>query len=122
MNNDTANTVIYHACQASAWQAAVAAGVYEGSETDKQDGFIHFSDGKQIRDSVARYHAGKSDLVLLTVETAQLGPDLKWEASRNNNLYPHLYNNLSVQQVTSVDPLPLDGDGKHIFPPGFPTV
>jgi uncharacterized protein (DUF952 family) len=107
---------IYHACAKSAWRAAEAAGRYEGSADDKRDGFIHFSTADQIVVSCAKHHAGKRDLVLVTVDPGRLGPELKWEPSRSGALFPHLYGSLPVEAVVSVDDLPLGEDGTHAFP------
>ena len=69
--------------------------------------------------SAAKHRAGQSDILLLTVHQCSLGSALKWEKSRGGDLFPHLYGNLSVSLVTSVTPLPLGKDGKHIFPETF---
>ncbi len=109
--------VIYHMCTRAEWQAAQAAGVYEGSSQDIADGFIHFSNGEQIVASAAKHRAGQNGLVLLRVDAAALGDGLKWEASRNGASFPHLYGPLPVAAVLGADDLPLGPDGRHVFPP-----
>ena len=37
--------------------------------------------------------------------------------SRGGALFPHLYDVLPLHAVRHVDPLPLSGDGTHLFPP-----
>lgn len=108
---------IYHACARDAWEAARAEGVYRGSPQDRADGFIHFSSAAQLVGSLASHHAGRPDLVLLTVDPAPLGEALKWEPSRSGRLFPHLYAPLPVAAVLRADPLPLDADGRHRLPP-----
>lgn len=107
---------IFHICRAEEWQAAEARGHYDGSSQDQADGFIHFSDAGQLRESAARHRAGQSGLVLLTVDAAALGAALRWEPSRRGLLFPHLYGPLPLGAVISVRPLPLGDDGQHVFP------
>jgi len=108
---------IFHMCRAEEWSAAQAQGRYEGSSQDRADGFIHFSTAAQLPGSAAKHRAGQAGLVLLTVEVARLGDRLKWEPSRGGQMFPHLYGDLAPGDVTRVDPLPLDADGRHILPP-----
>lgn len=103
-------------CRQSEWAAAEAAGIYRGSSQDADDGFIHFSAAQQIRESARKHRAGQTDLVLVTVDAAKLGPALKWEASRGGEIFPHLYGPLPLTAVIRVDPLPLGPDGVHLFP------
>ena len=92
-------TLIYHMCRREEWDAAAAAGVYHGSSQDAADGFIHFSTAAQIPETVEKYFAGESDLVLVAVDAAKLGAALKWEPSRGGALFPHLYGDLSLTAV-----------------------
>jgi uncharacterized protein (DUF952 family) len=108
--------LIFHVCRHDEWQVATAAGAYDGSSQDRADGFIHFSARDQIIESVARHRAGQDGLVLLAVNPAALGPALKWEPSRNNWLFPHLYGALPMDAVVWVRALPLGADGSHLFP------
>ena len=108
---------IYKICTALEWRLAEQAGVYRGSEVDLRDGFIHFSTGPQAAETAARHFAGQSDLVLIAVDAAALGDRLKWEPSRGGVLFPHLYGELPLEAVRRFDPLPLDADGRHRFPP-----
>lgn len=108
--------IIYHMCRVEEWQAALSSGAYPGSSQDAADGFIHFSNAAQIVESAAKHRAGQDGLLLLTVDTEKLGPELKWEPSRGGQLFPHLYGDLPVSAVVRTDPLPLGEDGRHVFP------
>src|SRR5712691_5278085 len=108
--------MIYHMCPAEAWEAALLARRYDGTEDDKRDGFIHFSTAEQIAESTRRHRAGQAGLVLVTVEAARLGDRLRWERSRDGALFPHLYGPLFVHEATRVAALPLGPDGEHVFP------
>ncbi|WP_255448569.1 DUF952 domain-containing protein [Telmatospirillum sp. J64-1] len=107
--------LIYHMCRREEWQAAARAGVYNGSSQDTE-GFIHFSTEEQIAGSAAKHRAGQGDLVLLTVDANDLGEALRWEEARGGQLFPHLYGPLPIEMVTAVEDLPLDEDGRHVFP------
>ena len=109
--------LIYHMCQRAEWDAAVRAGTYTGSSQDRADGFIHFSTAATVVESAAKHRAGQAGLVLIAAEAERLGPALKWEKSRGDMLFPHLYSALQTGHVKCVMDLPLGVDGRHIFPP-----
>jgi len=111
-----APALIFHMCREEEWRAALASGCYTGSDQDAADGFIHFSTAAQIEQSAARHRAGQHGLVLLSVDPAALGADLRWEAARGGQLFPHLYAALPCAAVRRVDRLPLGSDGRHLFP------
>jgi len=100
----------------ASWQAAAAAGVFDGSPVDTHDGFIHFSTAAQVRDTAARHFAGQSDLLLVAVAAAPLGDALRWEPSRGGALFPHLYAPLPLHAVRWVADVGLDASGRHVFP------
>ena len=58
-----------------------ASGDYHGSAHDQADGFLHFSTGAQLPETLRRYYAGQDDLMLVAVDPAALGAALKWEHS-----------------------------------------
>ena len=107
---------IYKICTADEWRAATAGGAFRGSPADLRDGFVHFSKAKQMAETAARYFAGQTDLVLVAFDDATLGPGLKYEPSRGDALFPHLYGPLDPAAALWVEPLPLGGDGVHVFP------
>lgn len=114
-------TPIYRIIGRADWQAAQAAGAFAGTAHDSRDGFIHFSTARQAAKTAAKHYAGQADLLLLYVDTARLTAPLKWEVSRNDDLFPHLYGTLPVAAVTRVEALPLDAaTGRHVFPKDMP--
>ena len=66
--------------------------------------------------AAAKHFSGARDLVLVAVGVEELGPTLKWEASRGGALFPHLFGSLPLSAVLWVKPLPLDPNGRHVFP------
>lgn len=121
MDADKDTTLIFHMCRAVEWASALSTGTYAGSSQDVADGFIHFSTATQIRASAAKHRAGQSGLVLLWVDSERLsGNTLKWEVSRNDMLFPHLYGALNTEAAVRTDPLELGPGGIHMFPDDFP--
>jgi len=112
--------IIYHMCKTDEWVQAQASGSYPGSSQDQADGFIHFSTRAQVWTSAAKHRHGQDGILLLAVDATALGDALKWEASRGGALFPHLYGPLNSDDVIDALPLPLDDNGIHIFPDGFP--
>ena len=99
------------------WEAAWNAGVYEGSEADRADGFIHFSTAAQAQETAIRHFRGQAGLVILEVEADDLGGALKWEPSRGGGLFPHLYGVLHPGLVRGAAEAPLDPDGVPLIGP-----
>ena len=102
---------IYKILPRAEWAAAQAAGRFEGSAVDRQDGYIHFSTAAQAQETARRYFAGQAGLVVLEVEGDELGVALRWEPSRGGDLFPHLYEALPAERVLRVLEAPLDSDG-----------
>jgi uncharacterized protein (DUF952 family) len=109
-------TTIYKICEQDAWRAAEAAGAFAGSDVDLRDGFIHFSTAAQVAETAAKHFAGQSGLMLIAADGDALGPALKWERSRGNDLFPHLYGPLPLSAVRWARPLPDEVDGRRAFP------
>ena len=105
---------IYKICSKDEWIEAKNLGVFKGFGIDIEDGFIHFSSKKQVRETARLHFANKANLVLLEIDSNLL--DIKWEESRNGELFPHLYDNLSINSIIEVYNLELDTNNNHIFP------
>lgn len=116
--------LIYKVVDRSNWQSAIAAGSFAGAEIDLQDGYIHLSSRDQVEETVRKHFAGREDLLLIEVDSAIFDsietdsgvPVLRWETSRNDQQFPHLYAALDVSHVKATHELPLGPDGNHQFP------
>jgi uncharacterized protein (DUF952 family) len=53
--------------------------------------YVHLSAADQVAGTLAKYFADVPDLILLAVDPAMLGADLRYEPSRGGALFPHLY-------------------------------
>ena len=107
---------IYKICPASAWREAERQGVYRGSADDLRDGFIHFSTAHQVPETARRHFFGQKALFLVEVEAGALGDALRWEPSRNDELFPHLYAELDLGAVIAVHEMHARPDGTHDIP------
>ena len=107
---------IYKICPASAWREAERQGVFRGSADDARDGFIHFSTATQLKETVQKHFAGQTGLFLVEVDADALGDSLRWEPSRRDELFPHLYGELDLGAVLAVLDLPTRRDGGHDIP------
>lgn len=81
---------IYKICDESAWRACEAHGELPWSKDDLRDGFVHLSSAAQVPGTLARHFVGREGLWLLAVDEASLAA-LRWEPSRDGQLFPHLY-------------------------------
>jgi uncharacterized protein (DUF952 family) len=120
-NNDkqgirNAVPTIYKISPASAWREAERQGVYKGSADDLRDGFIHFSTAAQVAETARRHYFGQTGLFLIAVDADALGDALRWERSRNDELFPHLYGELDIGAVTAILDLRAQSDGTHDIP------
>lgn len=109
-------TTLYKIVPAGLWDDAVAAGVFRGALIDLSDGFIHFSTADQVKETARLHFAGQDGLVLAAFDAQAFGAALRYEPSRGGALFPHLYGTLDPKAALWVKPLPLDGEGGHIFP------
>ena len=111
--------MLYKVLKRSDWSDAIKAGVFSGCGIDLTDGFIHLSNQSQVVETVRLYFAGQTDLLLVSFDEARLGDSVRWEPSRDGVLFPHVYGQIPLDAVSSVDELVLGGDGNHQFPAAF---
>lgn len=91
--------LVYKILRAGEWAALREAGYLAGTPADRADGFIHLSTAAQAPATAARHFAGEAGLVLLACDAQALGPALRWEISRGDALFPHLYRALLLSDV-----------------------
>ena len=97
-------TPIIKLLRAAQWAQFQADGVFAGSPDDLRDGYIHISTPEQAPGTLAKWFAGDAGVVALTLDADALAADLKWEASRGGQLFPHLYRPLRLDDVADVRP------------------
>lgn len=94
----------------------LADGIFHGAPVDLADGYIHLSAEPQVAGTLDKHFAGQTDLWLARVDLLQLGDALRWERSRGDALFPHIYAPLPLGAVTALAPLQRDADGTIIYP------
>lgn len=98
--------LIYKICSDEIWQRSKQTGKFIGMPVDIADGFIHFSTKDQLNETFQKFFKGQKSLVLLTLESEEFDQSLiKWEKSRNNDLFPHLYGFFSCESVIKCETL-----------------
>lgn len=107
---------ILHAAE---WEAFRQATVFKGSPVDIVDGFIHLSTAVQAPETAARHFTKLSNLSLIAFDSRSFGESLRWEPSRGGALFPHLYAPLPLSAAVWRAEIPLDADGRHVFPAGW---
>lgn len=95
-----------------------ATGVFKGAPVDLADGYIHLSTEEQLTGTVNKHFAGQQDLHLAEVSLAALGDAVRWEESRGEQLFPHIYADLPLSAVTAHAPLERSEDGEIVLPSG----
>ena len=101
---------IFHITTTGEWQAATEAGVYRAAGFEAE-GFIHASTAVQVPATAARFYADVDDLVLLQIDPAAVGAEVRWEESHGGDLFPHIYGPLEVAAVVQVHPFGPEPDG-----------
>ncbi len=81
-------------------------GESNGSTADQQDGFIHFCTAEQLEETQRKHFSNESNLFLVSFNSEKLDSALKWERSRNDQIFPHLYQKIlysDIVKVSSID-------------------
>ena len=113
--------LLVHLCGRREWDAARAVGQV-CPESLQDVGFVHLSTQQQVHLPANRIFAGRTDLMMLYVDRAELVAPLRWEpgvpGDPESMLFPHLYGALPVSAVRAVRAYRPDPDGR--FPPVIP--
>jgi uncharacterized protein (DUF952 family) len=84
------------------WRKFQDDGCFAGTPLDLKDGFIHLSSSDQVEGTLSKYFSNNENLVITGFGAADLGSSLKWEKSRDDQLFPHFYGTLPLSAVKSV--------------------
>ena len=112
---ESSTDLIFKIVPRAEWETS--GGDYHGSAHDQADGFLHFSTGPQLAETLRRYYAGQNDLLMIAVDPAALGAALKWEySSSRDEDFPHVYGPLSCDAMKWARPLKRNADGEFALP------
>lgn len=99
---------IYHIVTPTDWQQYSELPIYEAASLHTE-GFIHCSKASQVPGVVERYYSEVPDLLLLHINPEALGEKLVYEASTNQELFPHLYGSLDKKAIVEISTLKSNG-------------
>jgi uncharacterized protein (DUF952 family)/GNAT superfamily N-acetyltransferase len=126
MSDDEAAAVrgpLVHMTTPSAWRVALSAGSLVVPSL-RTEGFTHLSSPQQVAVPANAIYAGRDDLLLLVVDPARVGSDVRWEPGVHGDpgamRFPHLYGPLPAAAVTSVVPYRPGDDGRFVAPTSLP--
>jgi len=102
---------IFHITTRAAWDEAQASGRYT-ADSLQTEGFIHCSQAEQVTWVANTRFRGRTDLVLLHVDEAAVGAEVRREnLEGGTTLFPHIYGPLPVRAVMQVTPMTPSPDG-----------
>ena len=110
-------TILLHICSQADWRAGQAAGAYRAASLETE-GFIHCSLASQVLGVANTMFRGRTDLVLLLIDSEALTESLIYEdCYETGQNFPHIYGPLNLAAVTNVVAFPAGPDGGFILPP-----
>lgn len=115
MSPDQHESLIYHIAEQQNWREALETGEYRASSLE-DEGFIHCSQREQVLATAERYYHGRVGLVLLEIRADPTAVEVRYEASAQGELFPHLYGPLPVQLVERVLVFEPQTDGTFTWP------
>ncbi len=111
--------LIYKILRPAEWDVFEATGLFSGSLTDHESGFIHLSSREQVGETARRHFADEPALVIAAVDDSVLGSMLLWEDSASRGRFPHVYGTLPRAAVTAVYTVAGAADIDHALPKEF---
>ncbi|HKR58746.1 MAG TPA: DUF952 domain-containing protein [Pyrinomonadaceae bacterium] len=95
-------SIIFHIADRAVWEQGQATGKYR-PEMYATEGFIHCSTAEQVIAVANLRFRGQLNLVLLAIETEQVGHEVRYENLEGGlQLFPHIYGELSADAVVRV--------------------
>jgi uncharacterized protein (DUF952 family) len=109
---------ILHITSKTAWAEAQRNGFYSAPSL-ATEGFIHCSTPSQVVATAERFYAGQHGLVLLSLDSKRIQPEVKYEAGTDkpDELFPHVYGRINLDAVTRVLDFEPDPAGHWTLPP-----
>ena len=109
-------SIIFHISEPQRWKDAQSFGRYQ-PEQFAAEGFIHCSKPEQVIQVANARFRGRTDLLLLTIDTDKVGPEIRYEnLEGGNQLFPHIYGELNLDAVTIVSDFLPGSDGYFSLP------
>jgi uncharacterized protein (DUF952 family) len=114
--------VLLHMCTAAEWESARVAGALAPPSL-AEVGFVHLSTPGQVALPANRLFRGRSDVLLLVIDPARVGVEIRWEpgvaGDPGSMRFPHAYGPVPTSAVTATLPY-LPGEDGTFTPPALP--
>ena len=111
--------VLLHISTAAEWETSRAAGAIAPASL-AEVGFVHLSTPEQVALPANRFYPGRSDLLLLLIDPARVGVEIRWEpgvpGDPESMRFPHAYGPVPAAAVTATLPYRPGDDGTFTAP------
>lgn len=103
--------IIFHIAEREAWNQSKSNQSYR-PEMFLVEGFIHCSTPAQVLQVANTRFSGRTDLLLLSIETDRVGAEVRYEnLEGGEQLFPHIYGELAHDAVIRVAEFKPEVDG-----------
>ena len=75
--------------------------LFLGNELDINSGFIHLCTEQQIKETINKYFKTEQTYIV-KFKISDLEDSLKWEKSRNDEIFPHYYGMLESRLIIKI--------------------
>ena len=106
---------IYHITLESEWTKQKEAPVFTADSLETE-GFIHASYLDQIVATANLIFKGRTDLLILTIDTDLLSSEVKVEDTYGHGAHPHIYGTIDRPAIIATTDFPSNEDGTFSLP------
>lgn len=118
--NYSVSPMIYRIAELADWQDAQQTGFFASTDLSAE-GFIHASELYQVEATANRYYAGRTDILLLELDEAELWvaavPVKREYAEARNDYFPHIFAPVPLAAIVRALPFQSGSEGQHELPP-----
>ena len=75
--------------------------LFRGNELDINSGFIHLCTNQQIKETIKKYFKTEQTYIV-KFKISDLEDSLRWEKSRNDEIFPHYYGTLESRLIIQI--------------------
>ena len=75
--------------------------LFRGNKLDINSGFIHLCTDQQIKETINKYFKTEQTYIV-KFKTSDLEDSLRWEKSRNDEIFPHYYGILESRLIIKI--------------------
>lgn len=94
---------VYRVMLNSEWDEFKKKKKFFGNNLDHQSGFIHLSTKSQLKNTIDKYYKNEKSIIIFKVSVKDIEKKLKWELSRDNEFFPHLYGFINFFDVKKIE-------------------